>query len=731
MTPLDSRIDEDFVCRLYRGEPFVFEGQLEDKDGAVEDLTGRTFWGCIMAADGSVLHEVVAEILTENERQLYRGVFDGSVSDDCFGRSGLIWSQGEHVTDPRGRKIHAQGALIIYPGPGSQAPSGSNGIAAITHRTVRREAASGRSMIRISQQGARGPTPWEAAGQSYAEWFAEKIDAPLAAERIATLTAVASQIPSLSVPIDVDIIRLSGYNTASKGQAAPAYIKTTKPGVKAYRIEDASGQRWQLIADTIKPKELGATGKRDVDSTQGLVEAFGWAKELAQALMSGAPDEVHPRGMPIDLGTGFYETNQPITIFDRLSLRGSSESWAEDGAVIRTSATSLLTKSQIAAGSSSSIDNFSLRGMSLIGRSDMTTKFIDNIASVGAAQPFKGSFLENLNLLQLLPPFLYLLASRYARNQHSRMPFGNLRVGGSDSVVEDNFFNGDAFGSFVAAYDADPVVYVQNLDNSRYRRNYNTGTSFGAGIARYPMTTFFDLCDELIVEDNWFDLSNTCVAMLRNVTSSSFSKNRYCRFALNPPSIESGGGAVEASRFNAAITMIGCTDVTFANEEFRQIGLDNQTAATINVLDNATVTDRIRITDPIAANHNFSIANNGTQSRAGRMWVRHLEREIREFAANLNAPYVMGALYSHTGAGAVVTLPTAIKDRRFRVYQNGTGATGFNVPEAAGTSPIVGQAGMTKVRVPASDAGKFVEFYCVTPGKWLVTSDAPGLTYAP
>lgn len=191
MTPLDSRIDEDFVCRLYRGEPLVLEGQLENKDGAVEDLTGRTFWACIMAADGSVLHEVVAEIHTDRSGAHYRCTFDGTMSTTRFGERGLIWSQGEIVAS-LGRKIHAQGALIIYPGPGMETPAGDNGIAAFAHRIVRRESLSKRDMIRISQMGERGvpgQTPWEAEGQTYDEWKAAQIEAPVATATSAALTA--------------------------------------------------------------------------------------------------------------------------------------------------------------------------------------------------------------------------------------------------------------------------------------------------------------------------------------------------------------------------------------------------------------------------------------------------------------------------------------------------------------------------------------------------------------
>jgi hypothetical protein len=185
VTPLDSRIDEDFVARFYRGEPFVFEGQLEDKDGAAESLDGRTFWGCVMAADGSILHEVVAEIIDEGARQIYQGVFGGTMSDDCYGRSGLIWAQGEHlsIADKPARVIHAQGPLIIYPGPGSQAPEGLNGSAAIAHRIVRRVADTGGTTIRISQRGARGSSIWEAFGKTLPEYQSSIEDVALRAAR--------------------------------------------------------------------------------------------------------------------------------------------------------------------------------------------------------------------------------------------------------------------------------------------------------------------------------------------------------------------------------------------------------------------------------------------------------------------------------------------------------------------------------------------------------------------
>lgn len=257
MTPLDSRIDEDFVCRLYRGEPLVLEGQLENKDGAVEDLTGRTFWACIMAADGSVLHEVVAEIHTDRSGAHYRCTFDGTMSTTRFGERGLIWSQGESVAS-LGRKIHAQGALIIYPGPGMETPSGDNGIAAFAHRIVRRESLSKRDMIRISQMGERGvpgQAPWEAEGQTYDEWKAAQIEAPVATATSAALTAaqataqigadVRAEADAKLGEVDAALGPVPAAVSAANIAAANAQAKADLAETTRLAIED---QRDELLA---------------------------------------------------------------------------------------------------------------------------------------------------------------------------------------------------------------------------------------------------------------------------------------------------------------------------------------------------------------------------------------------------------------------------------------------------------------------------------------------------
>lgn len=164
MKPLDEIIDENFVLRLSRGEPWAFEGQLENKDGNVEPLAGRTFFACVMAADGTRLREAVAEIYTDSTGVFYRGVIDGSMSDDLFGQPNLLWWQGER-TDA-GNKPDAQGLLVIYPGPGMAAPAGPNGVAAVATRFIRRTSETGRARIRKAQTGARGPSPWDAEGET-------------------------------------------------------------------------------------------------------------------------------------------------------------------------------------------------------------------------------------------------------------------------------------------------------------------------------------------------------------------------------------------------------------------------------------------------------------------------------------------------------------------------------------------------------------------------------------
>ena len=284
MTPLDNRIDEDFVGRFYRGEPIVLEGQLEDKDGAVESLDGRTFWCCIMAADGTILHEVVADIIPEGEHQIYRGTFDGAVTDNCFGRSGLIWSKGEHV-EALGRRIHSQGPLVIYPGPGSQVPAGSNGIAAIAYRTIRRETASGRAMVRISQQGARGPSPWEVANLTQEQYRAGissevlanvqgQANAAIEAALIATQGAIAEQEATEAARIQL------------QGEAADILAAGQNAPLDANRAESARDEAEVFAAaalDTLRSYNPFAP-QSEADHVTAAARVYGVAAPYANAL---------------------------------------------------------------------------------------------------------------------------------------------------------------------------------------------------------------------------------------------------------------------------------------------------------------------------------------------------------------------------------------------------------------------------------------------------------------
>ena len=484
---------------------------------------------------------------------------------------------------------------------------------------------------------------------------------------------LATDIPSLSVPADVNVIRLAGYNAASKGMAAPTYIRTTKPGVKAYRIQDANGQRWQLIADTIRPKELGATGRDGTDSTQGFLEAFGYAKELQTALLTAAPDEIHPRGLLIELGSGKFNISQPMPLFDRLVVQGSGKAYGADRTHVYTDGPAFFTMSQRAGRSNAQLQGFQLEGVFLYGKNDRSTRFIleaDDSYSIAMT----ACLIEHNQFSHMQAFKAFMTVSHFSHNEFTDMTSGNFVIGGSDTWVEYNLCNGDGAPNHTA------VCSLIQFDNSRLNHNYITGASPtgnppSSAVAR-PVPLYMQNCEEVDAYFNWLDLSDGAAMVLNDVRRSRFGGNRLCELGNNPPTLDTAGNAVEGSRNCAARVLIGCRKLTF------QDIIRDAPVATANILSNGAVEcDEITF-DDITENHLGGLIRNGTIS-----WSKTIVRRDRP-AMEAMKPDATGGRGTYAVSGGLQTVGSAGAPVAFTTT-GGASFTGYITPNAPTGSLLV------------------------------------------
>jgi hypothetical protein len=249
VTPLDNRIDEDFVARYYRGEAIVLEGQLEDVDGAVEQLDGLTFFATIMLPNGDDLHRLPAAILRDTTGPYFQAIFDGEVSTDLFGQSALRWALGQYV-EGRGNQVIVEGPLILRPGPVARAIDGAQGAAAIAHRFVRRLTTTGRSTVRISNMGPRGLSPWEAEGKTREQYQADLTQLATDAGTDIALDQVGAAITELGETTSQKIAEVDDAIALSAADRAATVKATSDAKVVTKAAQDKVDQIGN-IADAV------------------------------------------------------------------------------------------------------------------------------------------------------------------------------------------------------------------------------------------------------------------------------------------------------------------------------------------------------------------------------------------------------------------------------------------------------------------------------------------------
>lgn len=256
MTPLDNRIDEDFVARYYRGEAIVLEGQLEDVDGAVEQLDGLTFFAVIMMPDGDELRRMPAAILRDTRGPYFQAVFDGEVTTELYGQSALRWALGQYVAG-RGNQVIVEGPLILRPGPIARAVDGSHGAAAIAHRFVRRLTTTGRSTVRISNMGPRGLSPWEAEGKTREQYQADLTQLATDAGTDIALEQVGAAITELGETTSEKIAEVDDAIAASATDRA-ATVKATGDAKLATKAAQDKADQIGNIADAVATSTTNA-----------------------------------------------------------------------------------------------------------------------------------------------------------------------------------------------------------------------------------------------------------------------------------------------------------------------------------------------------------------------------------------------------------------------------------------------------------------------------------------
>ncbi len=207
MTPFSNRIDDDFTARFYRGEAMVIELQLEDANGAAEDLAGRTFFVAIYHAGGEVFDSRAAIVATDagSDRPHLSCTFVGDITDALYGEDMLRYSVGEFLAN--GNDIIVDGALKILPAPPGGPITTSVPIGDVATRFVRRLSTQSRSRIAVSERGPRGLSLAESLGTTPEAIFNEQVLAPVAAaladfEQVQVLASIL--IPSGATAILAD-----------------------------------------------------------------------------------------------------------------------------------------------------------------------------------------------------------------------------------------------------------------------------------------------------------------------------------------------------------------------------------------------------------------------------------------------------------------------------------------------------------------------------------------------
>jgi hypothetical protein len=133
----------------------VLELQLENADGAPEDLASRTFFAALYRSSGEVFDRAAGVVaLDTNGRPYLTCAFNGDISDALYGEQLLRYAIGE--MHDSGNDIIVDGALIILPAPTGLVAGSGTIVDGIATRFVRRLEVGGRSRLVASQRGPAG-----------------------------------------------------------------------------------------------------------------------------------------------------------------------------------------------------------------------------------------------------------------------------------------------------------------------------------------------------------------------------------------------------------------------------------------------------------------------------------------------------------------------------------------------------------------------------------------------
>ncbi|MBW6523421.1 hypothetical protein KZ810_07910 [Sphingomonas sp. RHCKR47] len=169
MSALASRFTITGDVRCFAGEALTVEIAF-DNDGALIDLTGRTFaWTVYRANDREPLFSAAGVAVSVGDDHCIRFAIDGDTTDELFATNRIGLRHEIAEINEAGRDIWIEGQFSIARSAATVAPVSVDASAASVTRFAFEY--DTRRLV-ISPRGAPGITPWQAAGQTYAEWTA-------------------------------------------------------------------------------------------------------------------------------------------------------------------------------------------------------------------------------------------------------------------------------------------------------------------------------------------------------------------------------------------------------------------------------------------------------------------------------------------------------------------------------------------------------------------------------
>jgi hypothetical protein len=243
-------LGRDGAFRCASGESVTLRLSIKSAAGALVDLTGRAFRWRVLSAAGEELASVDGVV----EASVAVFAMPGTTTDDLTG-SGIRYEVIELVA--AGRREWLSGLFVARAGGPFVSGSGQGGsVAAMVDE---------RGAVVIQAVGAPGLTAWEAAGQTLAEYEAERVDGPVAAAvGIAAATTAATEAERLATEatrIATDAARVNAEGVVAAGAETLALRDATL--IAADRAEDA------------------AAGVESITATYTIAPSTDWAAKIA------------------------------------------------------------------------------------------------------------------------------------------------------------------------------------------------------------------------------------------------------------------------------------------------------------------------------------------------------------------------------------------------------------------------------------------------------------------